>query len=72
MKTHLLRASALAGMAGFMIIGQANAQTTTSSNGDAVEALVITGSRIPRIATEGPAPPRAGRALSGGVSMCCR
>ena len=56
MKTHLLRASALAGMAGFMIIGQANAQTTTSSNGDAVEALVSTGSRIPRIATEGPAP----------------
>lgn len=56
MKMHLLRASALVGAAGLMITGQAVAQTTTSDDPNAVEALVITGSRIPRIATEGPAP----------------
>jgi outer membrane receptor protein involved in Fe transport len=60
MKMHLLRASALVGAAGLMIAGPALAQTTApanaTSNTDAVEALIVTGSRIPRIATEGPAP----------------
>jgi len=58
MKLHLLRASALVGAAGLMIASQAIAQTTPASpdEADAVEALVVTGSRIPRIATEGPAP----------------
>lgn len=56
MKMHLLRASALAGAAGLMITGQALAQSTPQSDENAVEALVVTGSRIPRIATEGPAP----------------
>ena len=56
MKMHLLRASALAGAAGLMITGQALAQTTPQTDENAVEALVVTGSRIPRIATEGPAP----------------
>jgi outer membrane receptor protein involved in Fe transport len=61
MKSHLLRASALAGAAGLMIAGQTAAQTpspavSTVNDDTAVEALVVTGSRIPRIATEGPAP----------------
>ncbi len=56
MKMHLLRASALAGAAGLMITSQALAQTAPQTEENAVEALVITGSRIPRIATEGPAP----------------
>lgn len=58
MKTQLLRASALAGAAGLLIVGQAIAQTAPAAgaNDDAVEALVVTGSRIPRVATEGPAP----------------
>ena len=56
MKIHLLRASALVGAAGLMITGQAFAQTAPQADENAVEALVVTGSRIPRIATEGPAP----------------
>jgi outer membrane receptor protein involved in Fe transport len=56
MKLHLLTASALVGAAGLMIVGPAMAQTAPATEQDAVEALVITGSRIPRIATEGPAP----------------
>ena len=60
MKMHLLRASALVGAAGLMIAGPALAQSAAPANAtsdiDAVEALVVTGSRIPRIATEGPAP----------------
>ena len=58
MKAHLLGASALAGAAGLLMVGHAVAQTTPASGSgeNAVEALVITGSRIPRAATEGPAP----------------
>lgn len=55
MKTHLLNASALAGLVGLMITGQAVAQVAPSED-STVESVVITGSRIPRIATEGPAP----------------
>ena len=53
MRRHLLRATALSGVAGLMITGQALAQ---QSDGPPLETIVVTGSRIPRVATEGPAP----------------